>query len=83
MIPLILRSLLLCSFGVGLFRLWRAAAPPERSLQWIVAAGFLARAIKNEAARAGDPNSEGRERLKSNYEETAYRQLQAELQSKK
>jgi hypothetical protein len=26
---------------------------------------------------------EGRERLKTNYEETAYRQLQAELQSKK
>ncbi len=49
MIPLILRSLLLCSFGVGLFRLWRAAAPPERSLQWIVAAGFLARAILGQA----------------------------------
>jgi len=49
MIPLILRSLLLCSFGVGLFRLWRAAVPPERSLQWIVAAGFLARAILGQA----------------------------------
>lgn len=43
---------------------------------------FLGRCLKEEGARAGDPRSEGRERLKLNYEETAYRQLKAELESK-
>ena len=49
MIPLALRSLLLLVFGVGLFFLWRAAEPSERRLKWIVAAGFLARAILGQA----------------------------------
>ena len=40
-----LQSLLLVAFGVGLFRLWHAAAPSSIGLQWIVAAGFLARAV--------------------------------------
>jgi len=44
---------------------------------------LLGRALKNQGARPGDPRSEGRERLKVNYEETAYRQLKAELESKK
>jgi len=43
---------------------------------------FLGRCLKKEGARAGDPRSEGRERLKLNFEETAYRQLKAELESK-
>ena len=37
--------MLLLAFGIALFYLWRAAAPSQRWLQWIVAAGFLARAI--------------------------------------
>jgi len=43
---------------------------------------FLGRCLKKEGPRAGDPRSEGRERLKLNFEETAYRQLKAELESK-
>jgi tetratricopeptide (TPR) repeat protein len=44
---------------------------------------FLGRCLKQEGPRAGDPRSEGRERIKTNYEETAYRELKAELESKK
>ena len=43
---------------------------------------FLGRCLKKDGPRAGDPKSEGRERLKLNFEETAYRQLKAELESK-
>ena len=46
------------------------------------ATALLGRALKHEGPRPGDPRSEGRERLKTNYEEAAYRQLQAELQSR-
>jgi len=43
------------------------------------ATAFLGRALRQEGPRPGDPRSTGRERLKTTYEETAYRQLQAEL----
>ena len=43
---------------------------------------FLGRCIEKDGPRPGDPKSEGRERLKLNFEETAYRQLKAELESK-
>jgi tetratricopeptide (TPR) repeat protein len=43
---------------------------------------FLGRSLKHEGPRAGDPRSEGRERLKLTFEENAYRQLKAELESK-
>ncbi len=49
MIPLLLRNLLLFGVGIGLFFLWRAAEPSERWLKWIVAAGFLARAVLGQA----------------------------------
>ena len=39
----------------------------------------LGRALKRDGLRPGDAKSEGRERLKTNYDEAAYRQLQAEL----
>jgi len=44
---------------------------------------LLGRALQREGPRPGDPRSDARERLKTNYEETAYRQLQAELLGKK
>lgn len=47
------------------------------------ATSFLGRALKKEPPRKGDPRTDGRERLKTNYEETAYRQLKAELESPK
>jgi len=40
---------------------------------------LLGRALAREGLRPGDPKLEARERLKTNYEEAAYRQLQAEL----
>jgi Flp pilus assembly protein TadD len=44
---------------------------------------LLGRCLKRDPARAGDPRSEGKPRLKTNYEESAFRQLQAELEGKK
>ena len=44
------------------------------------AAGLLAKVERQEAS---PPGNEVRERLKTNYEETAFRQLKAELESKK
>ena len=43
---------------------------------------MLGRCIKKEGPRAGDPRSDGRERIKTAFEDSAYRQLQAELKSK-
>src|SRR5207244_7286673 len=43
------QTALLIAAGVGLFRLWRAAAPSERWLHLAVAAGFLARALLGQA----------------------------------
>jgi tetratricopeptide (TPR) repeat protein len=40
---------------------------------------LLGRTLKKEAPRPGDTNPEGKPRLKTNYEEAAFRQLQAEL----
>jgi tetratricopeptide (TPR) repeat protein len=41
---------------------------------------LLGRALKNEGPRPGDPRADARQRLKTNYDETAFRQLQAALQ---
>lgn len=43
---------------------------------------LLGRCIKMDGPRAGDPRSDGRERIKTAFEDSAYRQLQAELKSK-
>ncbi len=43
------------------------------------ATSLLGRALKQEGPRPGDPRAEPRPRLKTTYEESAYRQLQAEL----
>jgi tetratricopeptide (TPR) repeat protein len=43
------------------------------------ATALLARASQREGPRASDSRLEARERLKTNYDEAAYRQLQAEL----
>ena len=40
---------------------------------------MLGRCLSKSAPRPADPRSEGLERLKLNFEMTAYRQLQAEL----
>ena len=43
------------------------------------ATSMLGRCLKREAPRPGDARTDGKPRLKTNYEENAYRQLQAEL----
>jgi tetratricopeptide (TPR) repeat protein len=43
---------------------------------------FLGRCLAKEGPRTGDPKTEGRERLKYRFEETAFRQLQAEMKKK-
>jgi tetratricopeptide (TPR) repeat protein len=44
---------------------------------------LLGRTLKKEAPRPGDTQPDGKPRLKTNYEEAAFRQLQAELGIKK
>jgi tetratricopeptide (TPR) repeat protein len=75
-------------FNLG-FTLWRAGqyegaiaslrAAVERNPSDQEATSLLGRALKHDAPRAGDPRGENRERIKTNYEEDAFRQLQAEL----
>ena len=43
---------------------------------------MLGRCIRQDATRPGDPRSEGRERIKTTFEDSAWRQLQAELHGK-
>jgi tetratricopeptide (TPR) repeat protein len=75
-------------FNLG-FTEWRAAqydaaiaslrATVERNPSDQEATSLLGRALKHDGPRPSDPRSENRERVKTNYEGAAYRQLQAEL----
>jgi tetratricopeptide (TPR) repeat protein len=75
-------------FNLG-FTQWRAGQYPaaveslrattERNPNDQEATALLGRALKRDTPRSGDQRSENRERVKTNYEEEAYRQLQAEL----
>jgi len=56
------------------FRAVLERAPEDRE-----AALMLDRAVNDEGARPGEPHLDDRVRVKTNYEEEAYRQLQAEL----
>src|SRR2546430_2318598 len=49
MFLIFIQAVVVIGAGVGLFRLWRLAAPSERWLRFVVAAGFLARAIVGQA----------------------------------
>jgi tetratricopeptide (TPR) repeat protein len=59
------------------FRAVLARAPADSD-----ATALLGRCLQKSGPRPGDPKSDGLERLKLNYEETAYRQLKAELDAK-
>ena len=48
----------------------------------VEATTLLGRCLKREGPRPGEARADGKPRLKSNYEENAYRQLQAELSKK-
>src|SRR5450432_2968157 len=75
-------------FNLG-YVMWRAGQYAEavESLRAAVARNpndteattMLGRSLKHEGPRPGDPRAEPRPRLKTTYEEAAYRQLQAEL----
>jgi Flp pilus assembly protein TadD len=78
-------------FNLG-YVLWRSGkfaesvaslrAAVERNPADTEATTLLGRALKQDGPRPGETRFQARERLKTNYEETAYRQLQAELHSK-
>lgn len=79
-------------FNLGYF-LWKQGkfseaaekfrAALDRSPEDQEATAMLGRCIKMDGPRAGDPRSEGRERIKTAFEDSAWRQLQAELKKKK
>lgn len=60
----------------------RFRAVLDRSPGDLEATQFLARCLRKEGPKAGD-KTEGRERVKTTFEETAFRQLQAEMKPKK
>jgi tetratricopeptide (TPR) repeat protein len=51
----------------------------DRSPEDVEAKTFLGRCIAKEGPRPGDAKTEGRERLKYTFEDSAFRQLQAEI----
>jgi tetratricopeptide (TPR) repeat protein len=77
-------------FNVG-YSLWKQGkfelaaanfrAVLDRSPSDQEATTMLGYCLKMEGPRAGDPRSDGRERLKTAFEDSAFRQLQAELKS--
>jgi tetratricopeptide (TPR) repeat protein len=79
-------------FNLG-YALWRSGnfsaaadsfrAALDRNPRDTEATTLLGRALQEDGPRPDDTRLLGRERLKTNYEENAYRQLKAELQSKK
>jgi tetratricopeptide (TPR) repeat protein len=79
-------------FNVG-YSLWKQGkfdlaaanfrAVLDRSPSDQEATTMLGYCLKREGPRAGDPRSEGRERLKTTFEDSAFRQLQAELKNAK
>lgn len=54
----------------------------ERSPEDQEATALLGRCLKSDGPHPGDPSGEGRERIKTTFEDSAYRQLLAELKSK-
>jgi tetratricopeptide (TPR) repeat protein len=60
--------------AVESFRAATARNPSDQE-----ATTLLGRSLKQEGPRPGEPRLDDRERLKTNYDESAYRQLQAEL----
>ncbi|MBV9768212.1 MAG: tetratricopeptide repeat protein [Bryobacterales bacterium] len=78
------------NFGYALWRTGSYAAAAEyfhtvldHDPDDAVAALLLARCEKQSGPRPGDSQTEGLERLKTNYEESAYQQLKAALQPEK
>ena len=60
----------------------RFRAVLDRSADDQEATSMLGRCLRSDGPRPGDPRTEGRERIKTTFEDSAFRQLQAELKSK-
>lgn len=78
------------NLGAALWRAGQHAAAADSFRAALVrnsadneATTLLGRTLQKEAPRPGDTKPEGKPRLKTNYEEAAFRQLQAELGIKK
>lgn len=54
----------------------------DRSPNDSEATSFLGRCLRKEGPKSGDAKTEGRERIKVSFEDTAFRQLQAEMKKK-
>jgi len=74
------------NYGYALWKLGDYAKAAEqfraalqRSPNDTEATSFLGRAIRNDPYRPGDQKTDGRERIKTLFEDSAYRQLRAEL----
>ena len=75
-------------FNYG-YALWKLGQYPQAADQFRAviqrspedqeAISFLGRCLRNDQYRPGDPKTDGRERIKTLFEDSAYRQLQAEL----
>lgn len=79
-------------FNVG-YAMWKQGRFPEAADKFRAvldrtrddqdATVLLGRCLKRDGPRPGDPRSDGRERIKTAFEDSALRQLQAELKGKK
>jgi tetratricopeptide (TPR) repeat protein len=74
------------NLGAALWRSGQYAAAADsfraalaRRTDYAEATTLLGRSLQQQGPRPGDAQQEGKPRLKTNYEEAAYRQLQAEL----
>ncbi|HEU5021835.1 MAG TPA: tetratricopeptide repeat protein [Bryobacteraceae bacterium] len=77
------------NYGYALWKLGQYAkaadqfrAALQRSPTDTEATSFLGRCLRNDPWKAGDPRTDGRERIKTLFEDSAYRQLRAELKKK-
>lgn len=75
------------NYGYALWKLGQYAkaadqfrAVLQRSPDDTEATSFLGRCLHNDPYKVGDPKTDGRERIKTLFEDSAYRQLRAELQ---
>lgn len=78
-------------FNYG-YALWKLGQYPKAADQFRAllqrspgdteATSFLGRCLRNDPYRVGDSRTDGRERIKTTFEDSAYRQLRAELKKK-
>ncbi len=74
------------NYGYALWKLGQYAkaadqfrAALQRSPDDTEATSFLGRCLRGDPYKVGDPKTDGRERIKTSFEDSAYRQLRAEL----